>query len=247
MPDRTAKPSSRPPRWITHETEEKPVRQPLTRRRVVLAALALAEEEGLGALTMRRAAAALQVTPMSLYNHVADKAELIDLMLDYVIGDVVRASADDTGPWHHRLRMLARRNHQMWREHPGFARVYTEGVTLGPYGLAITERCVGILREAGFGDGDAADALRILWNYSIASVLVAPVKPVDHSERGVRSDGTGQGRIETYFSALPVDEIPNLAAVAGHLAGDSFEFGLELIMSGLQARLEARRSEASPA
>jgi len=247
MPDRSTKSSPSRPRWITKDVEDKPVRQPLTRRRVVLAALAIAEEEGLAALTMRRAAAALQVTPMSLYNHVADKAELVDLMLDYLLGDIARASVGDTGTWDERLRTLARRNHDLWLRHPGFVRVYAEGVTLGPYGLANTERCVAILREAGFTDEDAADALRVLWNYTIASVLVAPIKPVDRSERDARSDGTAESRIRTYFAALPAAEIPNVMAVARHLSGDSFEFGLDLIMSGLESRLEAGRLDGPPA
>lgn len=242
MPDHTQKPAR--PRWITRDAEEKPVRQPLTRRRIVLAALALAESEGLGAITMRRVSAALAVTPMSLYNHVADKAELLDLMLDYVLGDVVRASAGDTGTWDERLRMVARRNHDLWRRHPGFAHIYTEGVTMGPYGLAHTERVVGILRQAGFTDEDAANAFFVLWQYSMASVLVAPAKPVDPTERDARSDGTPEGRIRTYFSALPVTEIPNLVAVAPHLSGGSFEYGLDLIIHGLQARLEASLGRA---
>src|SRR5215210_1429095 len=191
-PNRSAKGSSRP-RWITHDADEKPVRQPLTRRRVVMAALALAEEEGLEAITMRRVAASLQVTPMSLYNHVADKAELVDLMLDYVIGEDVQVPVDDSGTWQERLTRLMRRNHDLWRRHPGFARVYTEGVTLGPYGLEHTERCVRVLREAGFTDPDAAEGLRVLWNYTIASVLVAPVRPVDRAQRDGRSDGTAEG------------------------------------------------------
>ena len=246
MPESPQRSPDRRPRWITRDADEKPVRQPLTRRRIVLAALGLAESEGLGVLTMRRVAAALQVTPMSLYNHVADKAELLDLMVDYVIGEVVRASADDTGPWHERLRMVARRNHDLWRRHPGFAHIYTEGVTMGPYGLANTERVITILREAGFRDEDAANAFFVLWHYAMASVLVAPVKPVDPSQRDARSDGTPEGRIRTYFSALPMADIPNLVAVAPHLSGGNFEFGLDLIIHGLRANLEASRP-ASPA
>ena len=238
MTDQIPKAASRP-RWITRDDDEKPVRQPLTRRRIVLAALGLAESEGLAAISMRRVAAALDVTPMSLYNHVADKAELLDLMLDYVIGDLVRASAGDTGTWEERLRTVARRNYALWCRHPVFAHIYTEGVTMGPYGLANTERVVGILRDAGFTDEDAANAFFVLWQFSMASVLVAPAKPVDPSQRDARSDGTPEGRIRTYFSALPVSEIPNLVAVAPYLTGGSFEYGLDLIISGLKSRLAA--------
>ena len=127
------------PRWLARAEDEVPGRAALTRRRIVLAALQLVETHGLDALTMRRVAAALQVTPMSLYNHVCDKAELVDLMVDFIIGDVVEAAAKDVGDWECRLRKLVERNYQMWREHPGFVKVYTEGVTMGPNGLANVE------------------------------------------------------------------------------------------------------------
>lgn len=243
VPDQSAR-SPRPPRWVTDDAPDKPVRQPLSRRRIVLAALALTEREGIAALTMRGVASALDVTPMSLYNHVADKGELLDLMLDYVFGDVVRASAEDTGTWEDRLRAVVRRNHDLWRRHPVFAQVYLDGVTCGPYGLANIERILGILREAGCNDEDAAAAFFSLWHFSVASILVGPAKPVDPSRRGRGSDGTRDGRIDTYFSALPVSEIPNVAALALHLNPDCFEFGLELIISGLRERLATAQPQA---
>lgn len=226
-------------RWITDVTQDKPVRQPLSRRRVVLAALALAEQEGLEAVTMRRVAAELDVTAMSLYNHVADKAELLDLMVDYVIGDVVRASGEDAGPWDERLRTWVLRNRDLWRQHPMFARIYTEGVTIGPHGLANIERGVGILREAGLSDRDAGGAFLVLWRYTLGSVLLAPARPVDPSHRVGPRDETPQGRIETYFSALPMEEIPNVVAGLAHFAGGSFDLGLELIICGLRERVAA--------
>jgi AcrR family transcriptional regulator len=225
------------PRWLTDDADA-PARPPLTRRRIVMAGLALVEAEGLNALTMRRLAAALHVTPMSLYNHVADKAELIDVMLDYVIGDIVKACAEDQGTWEDRLRALVRRNYQLWLRHPGLARIYTEGVTMGPNGLAQVEHALAILREAGFNDEDAADAFYLLWHYQVASVLVGRARPVDAAMRTGRSDGSAESRIRLYFSALPVGDIPNVIALASHLDGGNFEFGLEVLLSGLRARLD---------
>lgn len=242
MPDRAGGSPSRP-RWLTDEVDA-PARPPLTRRRIVLAGLSVVEAEGLEALTMRRLAAALDVTPMSLYNHVADKAELIDVMLDYVIGDVVKACADDEGTWEERLRALVRRNYDLWVRHPGFAHIYTQGVTMGPNGLAQVDYAIGVLREAGFGDEDAADAFYLLWQYQVASVLVARAQPVDATRRASRSDGSAESRIQLYFSALPLEQIPNVAAVARHLTGGSFEFGLDVLLSGLRARLAGARTSA---
>ena len=241
MPDRAGGSPSRP-RWLTDDADA-PARPPLTRRRIVMAGLALVEAEGLEALTMRRLAAALDVTPMSLYNHVADKAELTDVMLDYVIGDIVKACAHDEGTWEERLRALVRRNYELWLRHPGFARIYTEGVTMGPNGLAQVEHALGLLRDAGFSDEDAANTFYLLWHYQVASVLVGRAKPVDTAMRSGRSDGSAESRIQLYFSALPVSRIPNIAALAGHLNGGSFEFGLEILLSGLRAHLAAESTQ----
>ena len=213
-----------------------------------MAALALAEQEGMAALTMRRVATALGVTPMSLYNHVADKAELLDLMLDYVIRDLVQASANDTGTWEDRLRSVARRNHELWRRHPVFAQVYVDGVTIGPYGLANIERILSILREAGFTDEDAAHAFSVLFHYSVASILVGPAKSVDPSRRNMRSDGTPESVLDLYFSALPRDQVPSVVAAVPHIPRDPFDFGLDLIIDGLRLRLEkTRRNKRKPA
>lgn len=244
MPERAGG-STDGPRWLTDDVDV-PARPPLTRRRIVMAGLALVEAEGLDALTMRRLAAALDVTPMSLYNHVADKAELIDVMLDYVIGDIVKACAEDTGTWEDRLRALVRRNYQLWLRHPGLARVYTEGVTMGPNGLAQVEHALGILREAGFSDKDAANAFYLLWHYQVASVLVGRPRPVDAAMRSGRSDGSAESRIRLYFAALPMGEIPNVVALAPHLDGANFEFGLEVLLSGLRARLAGPPVPAKP-
>lgn len=205
----------------------------------MLAALALVEEHGLEALTMRRVATELHVTPMSLYNHVSDKAELVDLMVDFIVGDIVAGAADDRGDWIAHIRASARRSYRIWRAHSGFARVYCEGVTVGPNGLANIERNIRILREAGFTDQDAADAFLVLYRYVISSLVVAPAKPVGLRDRATRSDGSGQDRINKYFSALPADQIPNVTATAAYMSGDDFEFGLDILLAGLQARLAA--------
>ncbi len=229
------------PRWLGLEEDEPPARQPLSRRRIVLAALSLVEEHGLEGLTMRRVASALDVTPMSLYNHVSDKAELIDLMVDFILADVVTAARDAQGAWTDKVRVLARHTYDVWRAHPGFARVYMDGVTIGPNGLANIERMIGLLRDAGFSDQDAAHGFFLLYHYVISSMLVASARPASLQARDQRSDGTRESRLSLYFSALPEEDIPNVAAVAGNLAGADFEFGLDVLLAGLQTRLGNER------
>jgi AcrR family transcriptional regulator len=229
---------------LARHEQEVPTRPALTRRRIVLAALQLVEDEGLDAVTMRRVASVLKVTPMSLYNHVSDKAELVDLMVDFIIGDVVEAAAVDTGDWEARLRKLTHRNYEMWREHPGFVKVYTEGVTLGPNGLANVELAVSLLREAGFDDADAAAAFMMLYRWNVSSLLVAPARPVSATAR--KADGQGaprEDRLTRYFSALPVEQIPNIKATISHLSGHNIDFGLDVIIDGFKARLRDRTGQ----
>ncbi len=237
MPEHSRRRATGGPRWLADDPPPKPVRDPLTRRRIVEAALDIVERQGLASLTMRRVAAEVNASPMALYNHVSDKAELIDLMVDAIVGDVVTGSASDTGDWVDKMRAVTRRNHQVWGAHPGFAVVYTEGVTIGPNGLANMEAPIQVLREAGFDDGEAAFAFLMLYHYSIASLLIAPVKALDPDERTSRSDGSLQDQVRRYFGAVEPELIPNVLGVAPWLVQDSFEFGLEVILNGLQQRL----------
>jgi AcrR family transcriptional regulator len=226
------------PRWLSKDDVEIAPRPALTRRRIVDAALHLVEEDGLDALTMRRVAAALEVTPMSLYNHVVDKAELIDLMMDFIIGDVVEAARRDRGDWEARLRTHVRRNYDMWREHPGFVKVYTEGVTMGPNGLANTELALATLREAGFSDAEAGAAFMMLFRWSVSSLLIAPAEPVSRSSRGRRMGSlTSEERMKLFFSALPPEKVPSVKATVMHLSGHDLGFGLDVIIDGFKARL----------
>jgi AcrR family transcriptional regulator len=214
--------------------------------------LNLVEEHGLDALTMRRVASALQVTPMSLYNHVSDKGELVDLMVDFLIGNVVADLAQDNGDWETRLRAQARRNHEMWRAHPGIVRVYAEGVTMGPNGVANTEHALGILRGAGFSEEEAGAAFMLLYRWSMATLLVGRTRPVSRHVEAPPTPQTGEDRLRAYFSAVPVEEIPNIEATVMHLSGTSIEFGLDIIIAGLKDRLKEKAdggagAEARPA
>jgi AcrR family transcriptional regulator len=212
----------------------------------VESALSLVEKQGLEALTMRRVASALQVTPMSLYNHVSDKAELVDVMVDYVIGDVVAQSLKDKGDWEAKLRAQSLRNYEVWKAHPGIVRMYAEGVTMGPNGLANLEHALGILREAGFSDEESAGAVMMLYRWSMATLLVGRTRPVNRSDQlHLTSITSKQDRMNVLFSALPREKIPNIDATVMFMSGTSIDFGLDIIMAGLRARLAATGGAAT--
>src|ERR671938_650681 len=132
---------------------EKPSRrrQPLTRERVLRTALRLADEGGIESLTMRKLARALGVEAMSLYNHVASKGDLVDAIVDVVVGEIeLPAAADD---WDVAIRKYAIAAHDVFLRHPwacSLAMSPTSTRTARTPRLRYMEWLLGRLREAGF-------------------------------------------------------------------------------------------------
>lgn len=204
---------------------------PLTRARIVRAALRLVDEHGLTALTMRALATELEVSPMALYNHVADKEELLDLMLDLMLGEV--DCTDTGGDWLTELRALVCRFHQALSAHHHLAQVYSSQVRIGPHGLRIIERAIGLLLQAGFSRSDAASAFLTLYTYTVGRHQMGRIAPFP---------GRSAQDENEYYLALPPEQIPSIRTVGRHLGGvhrpGVFEFGLDTLLAGLQRRLE---------
>lgn len=229
------------PRWLGNESEE-PVRPPLTRRRVVEAALRLVDDHGLEALSFRSLAVELETSQMAAYNYVRNKDELLDLMLDVVLGEV-DLSGGGGEDWVSQLRAMFRSYHRVLLAHPGLVKVYSERVKIGPNGLRAIDRILGVLRDAGFRRAPAANAFYTLYNYTIGFAQIGQVTSV---EDGAAAGGSLNGRetIRRFFSALPVEEVPNVVALAPYLTGAKvghrFEYGLDLLLAALVAKQPVR-------
>lgn len=225
------------PRWLDEASNE-PVRTPLTRRRVVEAALRLVDDQGLEALTFRSLAAELESSQMAAYNYVRNKEELLDLMLDHVLGEV-DLSGGGGDDWVSQLRAMFRSYHRVLLAHPGLARVYSQQVRIGPNGLRAIDRILGVLRDAGFRRATAVSAFYALYNYTIGFAQIGQVTSV---EDGAEPGETLNGRdtVRRFFSALPPDQIPNVVGLAPYLTGAKvgrrFEYGLDLLLAALAAR-----------
>lgn len=217
------------PTWIgVDPSQDQTPRPPLTRPRVVRTALRMVDEHGLAALTMRALATELQVSPMALYNHVRDKEELVDLMVDLLLGEVDLTAT--TGDWLSQLRALVCSYHQVLSAHPGLARVYGTQVKIGPHGLQIMERGLGLLLQAGFSPAAAADAFFALFTFTVGYHQMGRVDPLD-------------------YSALPPEQIPSIVTVTAHLSGvhqrGRFEFGLDALLAGLRTAHPAPQQHCS--
>jgi len=220
------------PMWVGVDPEEDDLRPPpLTRARIVRAALRLIDDRGLAALTMRALATELKVSPMALYNHVHDKEELLDLTLDLMLGEVDCTATE--GDWLAQLRTLVCSFHQALSTHHHLTKVYsTTQVKIGPHGLSIIERAIQLLLEAGFSPPDAANAFLTLYTYTVGRHQIRRIAP---------SAGTTSQDETAYYPALPSEQIPSIKAVSPYLGGPHkpglFEYGLDILLTGLQTKL----------
>ena len=205
--------------WVGMDPREDEQRRPsLSRPRIVRAGLRLVNEKGLSALTMRALAAELEVSPMALYNHVRDKEELVDLMVDLMLGEVDCCAG--TGDWAGDLRAVVFSYHQALSAHPRLARIYSSRVCLGPHGLALIERTLALLLAGGFAPPAAADAFFALYTYTVGFHQMGDIDALE-------------------YSALPPDQIPSIVALSRHLRGvrrsGGFEYGLDTLLAGMRA------------
>jgi AcrR family transcriptional regulator len=206
-------------------------RRSLSPRRVTEAALELAREGGVDAITMRRLAHRLDVGTMTLYGYFRNKDELIDAMTDAVTEDANIAVGE--GSWREQLGELLRGIRRALDEHPVGVEIRRRRPILSPSALRVSEAGLQILERAGFGRADAARAYRTLWLYVFGfAAFNSPEDPAD-LKRHVRGA----------LAALPLDEYPLLTsgvdeAVSAMAGNEQFEFGLDLLLDGIEAKLD---------
>ncbi|ADG78963.1 TetR/AcrR family transcriptional regulator C-terminal domain-containing protein [Tsukamurella paurometabola] len=209
-------------------------RVPLTRDRVVAAGVALADASGLAAVTMRAVAGSLGVEAMSLYNHVANRADLLDGMIDAVFGEIGLPVEGDQ--WRSGLRALAGSTRDALRRHPWAIGLMDSRQNPGPATLRHHDTALGLLRRAGFGVREAVRAVAVLDGYVYGSVLTERSLPVG-DDRSLRDAA------EEAVSAISAADYPYLVEVASDHARTGFDdpgfdaeftFGLDLIVAGLE-------------
>jgi AcrR family transcriptional regulator len=220
-------------------------RLPLSRERVLDAAIRLADEGGIEALSMRKLARALDVEAMSLYNHVANKGDLVDAIADLVVSEIELPST--TEEWDVAVRTCAISAYETFMRHPwACSLVMSPTKTRGPRlpRLRYIEWLLGRLREAGFSPELAYHAYHTLDSHILGFTLWH----LGHSAGA--KDSAGEQDFADFATSLieelRTDGYPYLAEHAEqHLAGvegeGEFEFGLDLLLDGLKrARGDAR-------
>lgn len=202
----------------------------LTREAVLHAAVELADEAGLDAVTMRTVAGRLDAEAMSLYRHVANKDDLLDGMIDLVYAEISLPEAD--AGWQEAMRRRAISARDVLSRHPWAIGVMESRTHPGPDNLRHHDVTVGVLLDAGFDSATAVRIYNILDSYIYGFVLQEKTLPVSTPEE-MAVAGT------ELIGAIPADEFPHLARVgrdllaAGFDYGAEFEAGLDLIIGAL--------------
>jgi AcrR family transcriptional regulator len=213
-------------------------RPPLSRDKVLRTALALADEHGIEALTMRKLGQALGVEAMSLYNHVANKDQLLDGMVDLVFSEIGLPSGDDD--WKTAMRRRAISARTALAAHRWAIGLMESRTSPGAATLRHHDAVLGCLRAAGFTIGMAAHAFSLLDSYIYGFALQEAGLPFDHADE--TADVT-----EMILAHMPAGEYPHLTEMAvehvmqpGYAYGDEFEYGLDLILDGLARAIDRR-------
>jgi AcrR family transcriptional regulator len=208
--------------------ESAPHRVPLSRERILDAALALADEGGVEAVSMRRLGQVLGVEAMSLYKHVTDKEAILDGIADLVMGDIEVPSPDLD--WRTAIRRSAISAHEALRRHPWAGLVLESRLNPGPARLRYLDAVVGVLRGAGFDTATVARAFMALDSHTYGFTMQELALPFDSA--------SAPGVAEEMAARVFADGYPNLAAMAELAMSGAqlldFEFGLDLLLDGLE-------------
>jgi AcrR family transcriptional regulator len=220
-------------------------RPALSVEQIVAAAIAIADRDGLEAVTMRRLAESLGVGPMALYTYVRGKAELLDLMLDRVYAEMPRVRRPSG--WRARLTALARENRALYETHPWAAAISTGRPPLGPGVMAKYEHELSALDHLGLDDVEMDAALTFLLDFVRSSALAAQDALATHRDSGITDEQWWAANAPLLERAVDPDAYPTAARVgsaAGAAQGAAYspdhawEFGLERVLDGLGALIE---------
>ncbi len=212
-------------------------RPPLSRDRVLRAAVALADQIGIESLTMRKLGEVLGVEAMSLYNHVANKSDLLDGMVDVVFGEIDLPS--DDGDWKQAMRRRALSARQALGRHSWAIGLMESRSSPGPATLRHHDAVLGCLRRAGFSIEMTAHGYSVLDSYIYGFALQEASLPFHTAEETAEM-------AQEILAQLPADDYPYLTELArdyvlqpGYDYGNEFQIGLDLILDGLERAVDS--------
>lgn len=229
---------------MTARTGRRGSRRGLTRREVAQTAVQIGDREGLEAVSFRRLAAELGVTPMAVHHHVSDRDGLHTEMLAALMDDFdVFAGIDPGLPWTERLRAALLSVHGFNRRHPILAPLLLTSAPRPPAVFRTTERLIGLLLEAGFPPQTAVDVARIVIHQQDGLLLLEA-----GSARAAHTSGSAARQAELRLLELPAHEFPTVVAFAHQISRLDFDqwrdVATDITVRGLTALLAAHNGSS---
>jgi TetR/AcrR family tetracycline transcriptional repressor len=209
----------------------------LTPRAVVEGALSLADSEGLEAVTIRRLAKELGVSPMALYWHFRGKDELLDGIVDRIYEEI-DPTLDDSATWQEQMRALLGSMVDALRAHPSTAILLSTRSTSSESSLRATEVALDILRRGGFSPTEATQVARHALSTVTNLISGVPGAMTRGKKAGELMHARRRARV--FLESLPPERYPRLVEAAGPLSECEdpdayYAFGLDLLLAGIEA------------
>ena len=210
-------------------------RTPLTRDRILSAAMKLADDGGINAVSMRKIAQELGVEAMSLYNHVASKDDIVDGIVDLVAAEI--DLAPDNADWKAAMRRRVISAHEVLLQHPWAASLWMSSQTFGGARMRYADAVLRGFREGGFPEGLTYHAFHVIQCHVMGFTMYVASFDFDVEEL--------ERLAADFLETFPVDEYPDLAlhirqhSEPGDEHEGTFEFGLDLALDGLERLRDA--------
>ena len=210
---------------------KEPVRRtPLTRDKVLQAAIRVADKQGIDALSMRNLAQVLKVEAMSLYNHVDNKEAILDGIVDVVAGEIELPIVG--GDWRAAMRRRAVSAHAVMVRHPWATMLFVSRINTGPNMLRYIDATIGCLRAAGFSWPMCDHIWNAIDAYTYGFTLVRLNFPIEPSEY--------VSAAEAFVHLLPVDRFPHMRGLTDELIQgrhdgvNRLDLGLDILLDGFE-------------
>ena len=218
---------------------QRPAKSPLGRDQIVQAALRIVKAEGIDGVSMRRIAAEFDTGPSSLYAHVTNKDELLQLMFDEVCG-MISLPEPDPARWKEQVLEVARVSHRVLLEHNDLARSALATIPTGPNAMRTSDAMLGMMMAGGVPPRIAAWAMDRIFLYVTADAYEMSIWHGHVTTAGTDKAAfvaeLGNDLVE-YFEQVPADLYPNIRKYAREMvSGDTdarFELGLTMLVDGL--------------
>jgi AcrR family transcriptional regulator len=238
----------------TREAEQPAGPLPLSRETIVAAAIEIADTEGLEAVSIRRLATKLEARPMSLYSHIERKGDLIDLMVDEVMGGAILPDPPPSDDWRDDLRRIAQATRESTRAHPWMIAAAFRRPFIGPNALRHIDQSLAAVSSLPLAPERKRAALLAIDTYTLGFVRWE-LKSMKGSKgagacAGIDDGGPSGAEIDAYIATqVASGKYPHLHELGGKksmslgVKGEAFETGLNWLIAGIEAEVGALISD----